>query len=232
MANELRTRILGGAIFGAVVLACTLLSFWSFAAMCVAGFVILMKEWRGLTKHRSGWWLLAGIFYIGIAILSLLLMRAYSEIPILILLGFVWASDIAAYAIGKPFGKHKIAPSISPGKSWEGLAASLFACGAIGFAFTYIGEHLQLNWQASSEGQQTALFLKALKTSVFAMPIAILGLAGDMFESYLKRHAGVKDSGNIIPGHGGLFDRVDALLACTVVVGLVFIVGMATQGFH
>ncbi|SOD40858.1 phosphatidate cytidylyltransferase [Nitrosovibrio sp. Nv4] len=115
-----------------------------------------------------------------------------------ILLGFmstIWISDTAAYFTGRKWGKHKLAPGISPGKTWEGVA------GALAAVFIYA---LIWNYGAGDEARIRLLIPLLLL-------LAIMGIAGDLFESLMKRHAGVKDSGNILPGHGGILDRIDAL---------------------
>jgi phosphatidate cytidylyltransferase len=116
----------------------------------------------------------------------------------LLLLGFmatVWISDTAAYFIGRAFGKHKLAPNISPGKTWEGVA------GALGVVFVYA-----LLWSHFAGQEVQPKFLIPL-----LLVIVVLGILGDLFESLMKRQAGLKDSGNILPGHGGILDRIDAL---------------------
>jgi phosphatidate cytidylyltransferase len=116
----------------------------------------------------------------------------------LLLLGFmatVWISDTAAYFIGRAFGKHKLAPNISPGKTWEGVA------GALGVVFVYA-----LLWSYFAGQEVQPKFLIPL-----LLVIVVLGILGDLFESLMKRQAGLKDSGNILPGHGGILDRIDAL---------------------
>ncbi len=194
-STELRQRITSGIILGAVVIALTLWSFTSFAAMCAVGFVILIREWLAITKQRSPIFLPLGILYISAAIAGLIYLRAENLNILIALMVIVWTGDIAAYFVGKKIGRHKIAPSISPGKSWEGLAGSIIASAAVA---AYLGN--------------VAPIPHAILGAIFA----VLGLAGDMFESSLKRRAGVKDSGTLIPGHGGLFDRVDALLPCAI----------------
>ena len=197
--TELRQRVISGIILGAVVITLTLWSFESFAAMCAVGFVILLKEWWSLTKQRSRIFLPLGILYISAAIAGLIYLRAENVNILIALMVIVWTGDIAAYFVGKKFGKHKIAPAISPGKSWEGLAGSILASAAVA---AYLGS--------------VAPIPHAILGAVFA----VLGLVGDMFESSLKRRAGVKDSGALIPGHGGLFDRVDALLPCAILAAV------------
>ena len=131
-------------------------------------------------------------------------------------LGFfilIWMSDTAAYVFGSLFGKHKLAPNISPGKTWEGfLCSCVFTVGlAIGLSYIpfFQSAGLQLwHW-----------IVIALLTEVF-------GLMGDLIESLFKRKAGVKDSGNIIPGHGGVLDRVDSILFATLPVWLFCLLAM------
>jgi len=220
--TELRQRISSGIILGTAVIALTLWSFWSFAAMCAVGAVILMKEWWGLTKHRSRWWLLVGAMYIGGSIASLIWLRAIDIKLVTGLFALVWGSDVGAYVVGKKWGNHKIAPSISPGKSWEGLAGAMLVCCIIGFSFAVF----------KNQNYSINTVWVALWFSLFCMPFAIIGLAGDMFESHLKRHAGVKDSGALIPGHGGLFDRVDALMPCAIVIAGLFLWLMVNGDGH
>lgn len=106
----------------------------------------------------------------------------------------IWCGDTAAIFVGKAFGKHKLAPKISPNKTWEGSIGNLVACLVASFT---LGHFLKIPMLAS--------LLLGLNTG-------ILGQAGDLFESYLKREAGVKDSGTLLPGHGGVLDRLDSLL--------------------
>lgn len=199
-SSELRTRIISGVILGSVVLFLTWWSFASFAAICAVGGVILMKEWWGLTKHRSRWWLLVGVVYVGGAVAALIFLRYVDIRPIIYLFVVVWIGDIAAYVVGRKMGKHKIIPTLSPGKSWEGLAASLLACAVASIVLQPVN-HLTTS-------------------AMLGIGFSLLGLGGDLFESHLKRRAGVKDSGTLIPGHGGLFDRVDALMPCSILLAI------------
>lgn len=114
--------------------------------------------------------------------------------PVLVAAIPIWAGDTAAIFAGKAFGKHKLAPSISPNKTWEGSIANLLA--AVGAAAT-LGYFLKYPMD---------------KMLLLGVSCGVIGQLGDLFESYLKRQAGVKDSGNLLPGHGGVFDRLDSLL--------------------
>ncbi|MBI5707122.1 MAG: phosphatidate cytidylyltransferase [Armatimonadetes bacterium] len=115
--------------------------------------------------------------------------------PALLALAPLWAGDTAAMLVGKKWGKHKLAPKISPGKSVEGAIANLAACLAVGVL-------------AASLTQRGPLLGLSC-----GLACGVLGQLGDLFESYLKRSAGLKDSGAILPGHGGVLDRIDSLLA-------------------
>ena len=129
---------------------------------------------------------------------------------VLLLLGaavVVWIADIAAYFAGRAFGRHKLAPAISPGKTWEGVYGAFVAVLAYGLAV--------LAW--ATEGAPTPWWL------VFLGALAVLtatSVTGDLFESWIKRGAGVKDSSNLLPGHGGVLDRIDALTSTLPVAAL------------
>ncbi|MBS1703012.1 MAG: phosphatidate cytidylyltransferase [Armatimonadetes bacterium] len=107
----------------------------------------------------------------------------------------IWCGDTAAIFVGKAIGKHKMAPDISPKKTWEGAAGNFLACVLAGLVLGVIF-HYPLAWMA-----------------LLGLNCGILGQAGDLFESWLKRKADVKDSGTILPGHGGVLDRIDSLMA-------------------
>ena len=104
----------------------------------------------------------------------------------------VWIADTAAYFAGKRFGKRKLAPSISPGKTWEGVMGALVATTAFSFLLSYLTH-------------QSYWFVLVF------WGVMVLSILGDLFESLIKRQAGVKDSGNLLPGHGGVLDRIDGL---------------------
>lgn len=199
MSRELRLRVISALLLGGVVLALTIAHPYSFDAMIALAAFLLWCEWRSLTQKRHWLFYPLGLLYIGAACAALIYLRHANLNILLSVFAIVWTGDIAAYFVGKKFGKHKIAPSISPGKSWEGLAGSIIASAAIAA------------WLGS---------VAPVPHAILGATLAIVGLLGDLFESALKRRAGVKDSGTLIPGHGGLFDRVDALLPCAILAGL------------
>lgn len=140
-------------------------------------------------------WLAGGIVYAGLPALALVLIRDQPRGLLFGLwaLGLVWLCDIGAYFAGRFIGGPKLAPAISPNKTWAGLIGGIAAAGLLG-AVLHAGYGLPLRL--------------ALATPLLAM----VAQGGDLFESWLKRRAGVKDSGNLLPGHGGLLDRLDGLV--------------------
>lgn len=199
-----------GAVL-AVLLAAA--GFWTEQVLLILGAVVLLASvgpWivRGMDPHR---WrqpamliLIQGIAYVGVPLGVLARWRLQGTFDeILWLFVIVWACDIAAYFVGLLFGRHKMAPKVSPGKSWEGAIAGL---GVGGIAGLLAGPIFGL-------GVPGAIALGAITS--------IAGQIGDLFESALKRRAGVKDSGGLLPGHGGVLDRFDAVLFAAPVAYLV-----------
>lgn len=153
-----------------------------------------------------GGWSAAGIAYAGIPAISLVLLRdvgAAGLIAILYLFAVVWATDIAAYFAGRRFGGPRLAPAISPGKTWSGAVGGTVGGVLAGLAV--------LLW---SGVERVALM------TVLSILLSITSQIGDLFESFLKRRFGVKDSGRLVPGHGGFMDRVDGLVAAAFVLYL------------
>jgi phosphatidate cytidylyltransferase len=122
-------------------------------------------------------------------------------------MGVIWTADIAAYFVGRAFGRHKLAPLISPGKTWEGVSGALAAVAVYWSALAWFVPGL------------SGFFLPGLLLVTLLTAVAILG---DLFESWMKRIAGLKDSGALLPGHGGVLDRVDALTSALPLVALYF----------
>lgn len=152
--------------------------------------------------------LLSGIY--GVAILgcfvAIIALYAHSALYLFSVMAVVWIADIGAYFSGKAFGKHKLAPSISPGKSWEGAIGGWIAVLLIAGASSQVPA-LQDTFAAQlQQARGWPVLLLVLSLMVAA------SVAGDLFESQLKRRAGVKDSSSLLPGHGGVLDRIDALI--------------------
>lgn len=152
--------------------------------------------------------MLIGWFVLVPTCLALYQLREISPLILLGLMATIWISDTAAYFAGRSFGKHKLAVTISPGKTWEGVIGALIAVLIYALVWNYLTEETFLS-----------LFLVPL-----LLVLVVLGIIGDLFESLVKRHAGVKDSGNILPGHGGILDRIDALTSTLPVAMLAFLV--------
>lgn len=142
-------------------------------------------------------------------LLAMYQLRTIDPMILLIFMSVVWISDTAAYFVGKKFGKHKLAPQISPGKTWEGVMGALLAVLCYAMALGYYLE-------------ETISFVIMLTFAVIGL--AILGIIGDLFESQLKRQVGIKDSGTILPGHGGVLDRIDALTSTLPTATLIYLI--------
>lgn len=175
-----------------------------------------------------------GVLYIAMSLILLIAMRwtpGHSILLIFVLIS-VWAGDIAAYYVGKNLGHHKLAPRVSPNKTWEGAIASIIAsAAAAGLIFHFSPQISRLfsmppSYGSASTTQEESLTLRLyLDRPLNAALVYLLGVVanvaaqfGDLFESAIKRGAQVKDSGTLLPGHGGLLDRIDALLFAIPVV--------------
>lgn len=156
----------------------------SHVVFALVGLVLLIPTWLAMVdlRERGPYWLIGAI-------------------------GLVALADIAAYFFGRAFGRRKLAPNISPGKSWEGAWGAMFTVTvvAIVMAWQFVG------WNT---GRSIAL--------AFLMPVlTLVSIAGDLFESMLKRQAGLKDSSNLLPGHGGVLDRIDSHTAALPMMALI-----------
>ncbi|HVK92597.1 MAG TPA: phosphatidate cytidylyltransferase [Mycoplana sp.] len=159
---------------------------------------------------RRGFWLPGGIAYAGLTALSLAAIRADDAtglVAMLFVFAVVWATDILAYFVGRAIGGPKLAPAISPGKTWSGAIGGTVAAVVAGCAlYLYVF-------------QSAGLWVPAI-----AFVLSVFSQVGDLFESFIKRRFGVKDSSRLIPGHGGVMDRVDGLVfACFAA----FLLGLA-----
>lgn len=142
--------------------------------------------------------LLFGVLYVPLPLATVVLLKRLAQGPLwlVLLLSLTWLADTGAYLVGRAWGRHKLYPRISPGKSVEG-AVGATAAGLLAVAVAKVWYLPQLGWG---------------DVLLIAVPGSVLGMLGDLVESMLKRSVGVKDSGRLLPGHGGLLDRIDALL--------------------
>ena len=141
--------------------------------------------------------------------LALVQLRQAGALTLIAIMAVVWLADIAAYFFGRALGRHKLAPSISPGKTWEGAVGGTLAVIVYGFA---LAPRLP-----SVLAENFPLLLLVL------IVLTAISISGDLFESLLKRQAGLKDSSNILPGHGGVLDRIDSLTSTLPLVALVWL---------
>lgn len=183
--------------------------------MVLAAFTAVAALWVYL--RGTSWWLPGGIVYAGLTGISLSAIRGDSDIGLIAMIfvfAVVWATDILAYFVGRAIGGPKLAPRISPGKTWSGAIGGA-VCGVVA---------------------GSAVFLSHFSLGDSRIPLLALGLSvssqiGDLFESYIKRRFGVKDSSRLIPGHGGIMDRVDGLVfACFAALLFVLAQVMAAGG--
>lgn len=138
--------------------------------------------------------------------LALIQIRQAGETVLLAIMASIWLADIGAYFSGRRFGRHKLAPAISPGKTWEGAVGGSLAVVAYGFLFV--------------PALPAALTKNSALLLVLLVAFAALSIIGDLFESLLKRQAGLKDSSTFLPGHGGVLDRIDSLTSTLPIAAL------------
>lgn len=156
-------------------------------ARAVMGPLVLLPMWSGLVMLKQ---------------------QDQSALLLSILMLYVWGADIGAYFVGRAFGDRKLAPTVSPGKTWAGALGGLLTGSLISVATGFWMTHqLTVQWQA----------IDWLVWLLLAVMVVILSVIGDLLESMVKRHRGLKDSGQILPGHGGVMDRIDSLCAATPV---------------
>lgn len=193
---EFRKRVLSAAVLGPLVLAAVAVGGVAFYALVLVVAVLMMREWDAMNEHRmSNRWGWLGVAYVTATCLSFILLRNESLPLMIYLLAVVWATDIGAYFAGRQIGGPKLAPRLSPKKTWAGLFGGMLSAVAVGgilslfFAFP---AHL-------------------VQAALLGAGLAVVAQIGDLFESWMKREAGMKDSSHLIPGHGGILDRVDGL---------------------
>ena len=185
-----------------VMLYLLALVFWSIAAP-----IWLFRGWRvtqPLILGAAGWIVLIPAW------LAIVALQRTPALLLAVLLA-VWIADIAAYFAGRRFGRRKLAPQISPGKTWEGVIGAFVAVLLYGLVASF------LLLQPAATAYDRAGML------VFFVAVTVLAIVGDLFESWIKRVAGAKDSGNLLPGHGGILDRVDSLTSTLPFAALYFL---------
>jgi phosphatidate cytidylyltransferase len=201
---------------------------WVLLPVIFGTLLVFRKELKdGLSSVASS---ALGVLYIGVSLSLLIGLRAdlLERVLVVLVLFSVWAGDIAAYYIGRTFGRHKLAPIVSPNKSWEGAIASVIASVIVSalvldngtqinswFSETFSFSFGPVTFYTPSKAMDSVPIFHVILLGVFTNIAAQLG---DLFESALKRGSGLKDSGTLLPGHGGILDRIDALLFAIPVV--------------
>ena len=214
--------------------------FFAFALLVGAG---VLWEWSRLAQAFSpglaarAAWLLGGIVYIGPAVWFIAMLGSVEDdvagwlrLILSAMVAGVVCTDIGAYFAGRTIGGPKIAPKISPSKTWAGLGGGIVGASLAMFALFKLSVALieQRDAQGAmllSDPFHTTVEMLAA-AALIGPVIAVVAQAGDFFESWMKRRAGVKDSGRLIPGHGGLFDRLDGLLAVSFVTCIAAFTGL------
>jgi phosphatidate cytidylyltransferase len=223
--NELTKRILSGVILGALLLGDLWLGSWWYLGLLLIGGVLVLREYARLVWKITLQapvrvvWMVFGAAYVGLALYGLWRVRALPDVGLFFaawLFLMVWATDIGAYVFGRTIGGPKIAPAISPSKTWAGLFGGIVFA-AIIMMIMYAALKGSYLWDGRPMDWVGFVYPEFWTLVVASVPLVVLAQAGDFFESWMKRRAGVKDSGTLIPGHGGLFDRVDGLLPVAIV---------------
>ena len=207
--NELLIRSLAGFVLILLALGTAFLGGYALAVFVALASVMIFYEWRRLVAGWGFGWKVAGFVYALLPALSLLWIRdrAPQGLELLLWIFIVtWTTDIGAYFAGRAIGGPKLAPRISPNKTIAGLIGGMVSAGLAGYA-----------WAELTSLSAVLFWLAPL--------LAFAAQAGDLFESWMKRRAGVKDSGNWLPGHGGALDRLDGLVVVATLTAAVQIAG-------
>ncbi len=223
--SDLPVRTASAIVMIAVAGTALWLGGWTFAGFAAAIGIGVYWEWWGLIRRIATnvlgqiLWMVGGLAYIVQAVIALVALRQSGVEGALLVIAIVIAVDVGAYFAGRIIGGPKIAPSISPSKTWAGLAGGAIVAAAVVLVYIQVFScRLGILGNCSSANVIHAAPRAMLVGGLFA----IVAQSGDFFESWMKRRARVKDSGSLIPGHGGLYDRVDGLLAVLCFVALAY----------
>jgi phosphatidate cytidylyltransferase len=219
-AGNLALRIVSAAVLAPLALAAAYRGGWPFALFWGIAAIAVLWEWTGLVagaslapRERSGW-ISAGIGYAAALLLAPLLLRAddaYGFLAMVLLFALVWTTDILGYFAGRAFGGPKLMPAVSPKKTWSGAIAGTL--GAMIVAVVVVEFFGSFN---------------RLAIAIIALLLSVLAQLGDLLESWVKRRFGAKDAGRLIPGHGGVMDRLDGFWAAALAGCLI---GLLRGGF-
>jgi phosphatidate cytidylyltransferase len=211
-ASNLMLRVASAAVLAPVALLAAYLGGWSFTLFWVFAAIAVLWEWVMLVEGAL--WVVAGVGYAFVLLAAPVILRAdsgFGLVAIVLLFAVVWTTDVLGYFAGRAFGGPKLLPAVSPKKTWSGAIAGTF--GAIVVAIVVAGFFGSFSW--------TAIALIALLLSAASQ-------LGDLLESWIKRQFDAKDASSLIPGHGGVMDRLDGFWAAALIGCLL---GVARGGF-
>ena len=205
-------RVVSAAVLAPIAIVAAYLGGWVFAVFWAAAAAAVLWEWIKLVKGSG--WKVAGIFYAGVLLMAPLILRRDAELgflTIMLLFAVVWTTDVFAYFAGRAIGGPKLMPAVSPKKTWSGAV--------VGTAGAMIAAVLVAN-----------LFGSFNRTAIagIALLLSVVSQLGDLLESWIKRRFGAKDASQLIPGHGGVMDRLDGFWAAALVACLI---GLLRGGF-
>jgi len=213
-ASELAVRVVSGVVMAVAAVLLAVNGGVLFALFWIAAGAVIFWEWVNLVAHveRRAQWLAVGVIYAGAAAFCPIMLRAdpdYGLITIIFLFAVVWMTDVVAFFVGRLVGGPRLWPAVSPNKTWSGAVG--------GFAGAIIAAFMVASFAALSH--RAAVVLGAV--------LSVASEAGDLFESHVKRRFGVKDASHIIPGHGGVMDRLDGFIFAAALATLI---GLARGG--
>lgn len=209
--SNLVLRIASAVVLAPVSIAAAYFGGWVFALFWAAAAIAVLWEWTRMVSGSA--WIMTGIVYAAAMFIAPVLLRddpAFGLLSIALLFAIVWSTDIFGYFGGRTIGGPKLMPAVSPKKTWSGAI-----CGTLGAMIVAV-------LVAKLSGSFNAIAIAAV-----ALLLSVCGQAGDLFESWVKRKFNVKDSSQLIPGHGGAMDRLDGFWAAAV-IGC--IIGLARGG--
>lgn len=223
--SSLQKRIVSGLVLAPAMIFLILQGGWWFLSLMVIAASITAYEWNGLVSRAGNriLHLVIGIVYIAVSFSSYTFIRFGFEQGAWLALAAmmcVWASDTGAFLVGKAVGGRKLAPVISPNKTWAGFGGAVAFCGVALTLLHWLSVPLKAGFHTDlglAPGDWWAVFAAGCA-------LGAVGQAGDLLKSVYKRRAGVKDSGTLIPGHGGLLDRIDSLMLVSPVFLLMVMV--------
>ncbi len=227
MSRNLALRLVSALLLIPVVFGALIAGGWVFGVFVSLAFGLAVGEWFTMSQRpvKSVALFLGGLLYLAVSFTMFAQLRIDGVNGLfltLLLLLVVWASDTGAYIFGRLIGGPKMAPSISPNKTWSGMAGAQIGAAAVFAGFMLnapaLGEIVPNEISVSKQQWPWLVFFGAF--------MGFVGQVGDLIESKMKRRAGMKDSGNLIPGHGGMLDRIDALLLVIPVFYLIVEYGL------